>query len=406
MSKIRFSLFISQLFLTNFTKYFNVVGTQKQISVFISLQHFFYNNFPKQFRHFFCFIYINKMISNEQQKMTKTKPQKMPKFYCKFCDFRSSKKSNFMKHLDTPKHQRNIVIPPCNKKKPENETFKQPQQPRCMKCGEIFGSKTTLWRHKKKCRLEIAKTNEKIKSYWCEQCKYICHNRTTLWRHKKKCGKTDSNNDINFKIEENTKIVEDKKVGLTKVEEQLLELLPKLTDALTKMAERPTNINCNNKMTINMYLNEECKNAMNLTDFVDKVNVSLDDLMYTQQHGYVKGISNIFLKNLTDMDPKERPIHCSDKKRMQFYIKEEDKWEKDKKHIKIDNSIAKITHKQILKIREWEDKHPNFLENDELTHIWQKMCAETMGGAKDTWEELKILNVIKIVLILKKKYQM
>tara|TARA_B110000483_G_C18196672_1_gene543316 strand:- start:3445 stop:3933 length:489 start_codon:yes stop_codon:yes gene_type:complete len=150
-------------------------------------------------------------------------------------------------------------------------------------------------------------------------------------------------------------------------------------------------------MTINMYLNEECKNAMNLTDFVNKVKVSLEDLMYTQQHGYVKGISNIFLKNLTDLDPKDRPIHCSDKKRMQFYVKEEDKWEKDKQHMKIDSSIAKITHKQILKIREWEDNHPDFLENDELTHIWQKMCAETMGGSKDIERNKNCINIKKEV---------
>ena len=79
--------------------------------------------------------------------------------------------------------------------------------------------------------------------------------------------------------------------------------------------------NCGNKkMTINVFLNQECKNAMNLTDFVENVKVSLEDLNYTKEHGYIKGISNIFVKHLNDLDPKERPIHCSDKKRLQFYV--------------------------------------------------------------------------------------
>jgi len=153
----------------------------------------------------------------------------------------------------------------------------------------------------------------------------------------------------------------------------------------------------NNKMTINMYLNDQCADAMNLTDFVDKVKVSLEDLLYTQQHGYVKGISNIFVKNLSDLDPSERPIHCSDKKRMQFYVKDENKWEKDNKHVKIDRSIAEITHKQIKTIREWEDQHPNFLDDDKLTGIWHEMCNRTMGGIKDVDRNKNKVNIKKEV---------
>ena len=98
--------------------------------------------------------------------------------------------------------------------------------------------------------------------------------------------------------------------------------------------------NCNNKkMTINVFLNEQCKDAMNLTDFVENVRVSLQDLNYTKKNGYIDGISNIFVKHLQDMKPTERPIHCSDKKRMQFYVKDANVWEKDKSHEKIDKSI-------------------------------------------------------------------
>ena len=104
-------------------------------------------------------------------------------------------------------------------------------------------------------------------------------------------------------------------------------------------------------ISINVFLNEHCKNAMNLTDFVENIKVSLEDLEYTNQHGYAKGISNIFTKNLTDMAVTERPIHCSDKKRLQFYIKESDEWKKDEKHENIDITIDEISRKQFFHIK-------------------------------------------------------
>ena len=129
----------------------------------------------------------------------------------------------------------------------------------------------------------------------------------------------------------------------------------------------------NQKMSINVYLNEYCKNAMNLTDFLKELTVSLDDLQYTKEHGYVKGISNIFMKQLKDLKPTERPIHCSDTKRLQFYIKDENKWEKDKSHEKIDESIQDITIKQIKHIREWEKENPNYLKDEKLLIEWHNI---------------------------------
>ena len=328
----------------------------------------------------------HKILPNETNKLN-INCEKF-KYTCQICNFTSRKKSNYDIHLGTKKHkkkkcQRNTKTSSMKQKKCRPLHFM------CERCNCNFNSRTTLWRHRSKCKGD----NEPV--FLCEACNMCFNNAVTLVKHREKiCVKT-----IIGVIGENVKILkkENKKEDKT---DKLLDLLPKLTDAILKITERPpsvNNTNCNNKMTINMYLNEECKNAMNLTDFVNKVQVSLDDLMYTQQHGYVKGISNIFVKQLQDMDPKDRPIHCSDKKRMQFYVKEEDKWEKDNQHSKIDNSIAKITHKQILKIREWEDKHPNFLEDDKLTHIWQKMCSETMGGVQDAERDKNCSNIKKEV---------
>ena len=338
---------------------------------------------------------MNKPKKMREHKKSIIEKQKV-KFKCEVCDFYTSKKSNFMKHIATKKHiiktthetQKSMLLKQNETKKTSTGSL----QYVCNNCKCNFNSRTTLWRHTTKCNM---KQNNSTCLFVCEGCHSRFNNVVNLMNHKQDCS--------SINIEEVEKLKHNFKIE--KVDEsstsadQLLKLLPKLTDAMIKIAERPANVNnnCTNKMTINMYLNEECKDAMNLTDFVNKVQISLDDLMYTQQHGYVKGISNIFVKQLQDMDPKERPIHCSDKKRMQFYVKEEDKWEKDNQHSKIDNSIAKITHKQILKIREWEDKHPNFLEDDKLTHIWQKMCSETMGGAQDAERNKNCINIKKEV---------
>jgi hypothetical protein len=136
-------------------------------------------------------------------------------------------------------------------------------------------------------------------------------------------------------------------------------------------------------MSINVYLNEHCKDAMNLTDFIGNLKVSLEDLKYTKDHGYVKGISNIFVKQLQDMKPTERPIHCSDKKRLQFYVKDENQWKKDKVHSKIDKSIDDVTIKQIKQIKLWEKENPNYLNNERLLMQWHTMIHNAMGGSND-----------------------
>lgn len=301
------------------------------------------------------------------------KPQKtQKKYYCEKCDFTSRNKKDFRRHLSTTKH---LMETNGNLR----ETKKTPFL--CL-CGRTYKTRSGLFKHKKKCPSIVENSDvSKISS------------PSEALEPKNDIEKIKLENE-NLKLK--LQLEKDKNTSNLEV---LLNTLPNLTNALQTIADNPRTINNtnNNNMTINMYLNQECKNAMNLTDFVENVKISLEDLMYTQQHGYVKGISNILVRQLKDMDPKKRPIHCSDKKRMQFYVKEEDKWEKDKQHTQIDNSIAKITHKQILKIREWEDQHPNFLEDDKLVHIWQKMCSESMGGSLDTVREKNCTNIKKQV---------
>jgi hypothetical protein len=246
------------------------------------------------------------------------------KWSCKHCDYITLHKGTYERHLISKKHKRAI-----NPKKKENLNNV------CEICENIFFSRTTLWRHKKKC-LVLGKINKFDKL----------------------------TNELEKKNDENKKLID----LLNKVVKQNNEIIPRIGN---------TN-NTNNNISINVILNEKCKDAMNLTDFVEKLSISLDDLMYTKNNGYVKGISNILVKQLKEMSVEDRPIHCSDPKLLQFYVKDANKWEKDEKNNKVNISINKIQKKQIQKIKVWTDKHPNFIDDDFLYIEYQKMVKSTM----------------------------
>ena len=269
------------------------------------------------------------------------------KFYCKKCDYSSNRESQWRRHLSTTKHKMDNM---------DNTLDNSKSTKRCFECacGKVYKYNSGLSKHKKKCPLIMK--NEVVP--------VVTENTTT----------TSSETGLSVEV-------------LNKLVEQNNTLMEKVIE-LSKDRQVINYQNCGNKkMTINVFLNQECKNAMNLTDFVENVKVSLEDLNYTKEHGYIKGISNIFVKHLKDLDPKERPIHCSDKKRLQFYVKEENKWEKDKANAKIDKTIEDITVKQIKRIKEWEKKHPDYLQNDKLLQEWHRMIQQITGSGEEVQKE-------------------
>ena len=250
------------------------------------------------------------------------KPRK--KYECKKCDFSTSNRKDYNRHLTTRKHQRITK----NNKKTQNFSCE---------CGKVYKFRSGLSKHKKTCNLNLDSTIDIFQK--------VLEQQQDLQEKMNQVAINSSGNVINY------------------------------------------NTNTNNKMTINVFLNEKCKDAMNLTDFIKSLEVSLEDLQYSKEHGYAKGISNIFVKHLQDMPPTERPFHCSDKKRMQFYVKDEDKWEKDNQHEKIDSSISNIQLKQIKKIKEWEQEHPNYLKDESLLQMWHDMIHQIMGPSDDATRE-------------------
>jgi hypothetical protein len=241
-------------------------------------------------------------------------------------------------------------------------------------------------------------------------CNDVFYSRTTLWRHKKKCGKKQDGNKKEQLLEQRFKSCSSKKGvnfaknevflesinNSSKTENQISQLADMMKDLIKNQnvinknlqdyIENPQTINnnnCNNSMTINMFLNNDCKNAMNLKDFVNNVKISWDDLDYTKNNGYIDGISNIFVKQLQDLKPTERPIHCSDTDTLKFYYKDENKWEQDKQNKKIDESIKAITKNQMVKIKEWEQANPTYTKDQELLEEWHAMILCLMGGRNE-----------------------
>lgn len=281
--------------------------------------------------------------------MKKSSKKVPPKFFCKKCNYSSNRKSQWIRHLSTTKHKMDNLDNPVDNSQSSTPVFK------CV-CGKQYKYNSGLSKHKKKCL------------HLMEKDRTLEHSPLP----------TTSSDSSHLTVEMFNKVVQ-----------QNNTLMEKLVE-MSKDRQVINYQNCNNKkMTINVFLNEQCKNAMNLTDFVENVKVSLDDLQYTKEHGYVKGISNIFFKNLQDLEPTERPIHCSDKKRLQFYVKEENKWEKDKNNEKIDKTIESVTVKQIKQLKEWEQNHPNYLTNDKLLSEWHTMIQQIMGGGNNEIDKNK-----------------
>ena len=275
------------------------------------------------------------------------------KYYCEKCDYLSRNKYDFNRHILTRKHlldNKNARNSKKNAKPFSSENIEVPKKLYTCNCGKSYKYQSGLCKHRHKCVL--AKKSGVVENIILQNDKFI-----------------------------NTNLITSEMLNDTlQQQKQLIETIVEMSKETKNNTTNYYN-NCNNKkMTINVFLNEECKNAMNLTDFIENVKVSLEDLSYTKEHGYAKGISNILVKHLNDMDPKDRPIHCSDKKRLQFYIKEENKWGKDTDNVKIDKSIDDVSKKQIKQIAEWQQQHPGYVDNDRLLNEYFKITRHVMGG--------------------------
>tara|TARA_B100001093_G_C26856893_1_gene1027890 strand:+ start:6214 stop:7269 length:1056 start_codon:yes stop_codon:yes gene_type:complete len=319
--------------------------------------------------------------TEKTEKKNKTGKSKV-KYSCESCYYITSNKTDYFRHLKTKKHLKQI-----SRKQKTKISFLKTEKTKknantkleICKCGKKFKTRGGLWKHQKKCNIEI----KDIKKNVSKIVSNVSKNVSNVSAPSKTEPKLSVDEELKHLQLQKAKLevakLQKEIENLDKPQTSTNSLTNELVETIGKIAG---NNNCNNtnNISINMYLNEQCKNAMNLEDFVRNITVSLKDLDYSKQNGYAKGITNIFMKQLADLEPTERPIHCSDKKRLQFYVKDADKWEKDKDNKKLTSSIKSVGMEQVKKMSEWEKEHPDYMNNPDELEEWQKMLENVSGG--------------------------
>lgn len=291
----------------------------------------------------------------------KKPPFLKPNFTCKKCDFVCSKKRDFKRHKLTAKHLSGIH---GNKKKPVVEF-------NCENCGKGYKHRSGLSRHKKKCGIILySDVDDDVRS-----------KKVTMLPPDEDKGKSTK-----IEISEKDAEINALKIEILKKElkhkDQLIDILK--TKGNTTNNNTNNFNNCNNKnLTVNLYLNEHCKDAMNLTDFVNQITVQLEDILFQDRTTSAEGLSNIITNQLKTLEPTERPIHCSDQRRQHFYIKEGEEWKQKSGDDEMEQSVRQIQIKQLQALKEWEDNNPNFMENDRLQAKYTKFMEKIMYGCGD-----------------------
>jgi hypothetical protein len=295
------------------------------------------------------------------------------KYICNFCNYKCIKKYNWNKHILTSKHIE-------------------------ASSGDIL----------------VTKSGKKVanKRYCCENCNKEYTSRNGLWKHNKICNISTSN------IKENNKnipfeLTNETIINILKQNSEFQQLLLEQNKTILELSKNNsttnnntiTNINSNNKsFNLNFFLNETCKNAMNITDFVNSLQLQLCDLEKVGELGYVEGISNIIIKNLNALDVTERPVHCTDKKRETMYVKDENKWEKeDDNNSKLHKMVRKVSNKNMDLITEFKELYPDWKKStSKVSDQFDKIIIESMGGKGDNdyeKEEKIIKRVAKSVFV-------
>ena len=256
------------------------------------------------------------MTTNDYKKVSKN----LTSFICESCYYNTSKKRDYEKHLLTKKH---LGLQNDDKKSQKVSTPNM-----VCGCGKEFSNRQNLYRHKKTC------------------------NETSIG---KESGVEPTEKQLikELLIQNQQLIFENK---------EFKEMMFDQSNKMLEIATKPSTVNNintnNNQFNLNVFLNEKCKNAMNMCDFIDSIKIENDDFENIGKLGYIQGISNIFIKGLKDLDETVRPMHCSDIKRETLYIKDNDTWDKDDNNQQVKHAIAMIAHKNFKYIPVWTELNP------------------------------------------------
>jgi hypothetical protein len=311
---------------------------------------------------------------------SKTVLESSEKFCCYSCNYYTSRKSQYNRHLSTSKHEKGSkMIVNDSKNVPKSSEF-------ICSCGKTYKYDSGYYRHKKICNktINVDNTNSNDIVFDKDFVLMVLKQNTEILK---------SNQEV---MKENNEL----KSILVDTQNQMFEVIKNGTHNTTN-----TNTNSHNKtFNLQFFLNETCKNAMNIMDFVESVKLQLSDLENMGDVGFVTGMSNIIIKNLKDLDVHERPVHCTDKKREVLYVKDEDKWNKETDgNPKIRKAIKHIAKKNSKQIFDFKNKYPDCNKShSKHSDKYNKLIIESMGGKGDNDQEKEnkiIHNIAKEVIV-------
>lgn len=299
-------------------------------------------------------------------------------YVCHKCNFKCSKKSNWRQHLTTRKHNMDKMDNKMDNKKVESIVIETNRF--VCNCGKEFKYQSGLCKHKKKCGFLFNPEKEVSKietNYVVEESKESSILHELISQNK----------------ELRNMIIDQHKQH----EDTIKEIIPKIGNT----------INNNQQYTIQMFLNEKCKNALNISDFINSLQITLEDLNMTTNRGLIEGVTLTMMRGLEKLQVHERPIHCSDLKREILYIKDENEWNRDANNDKFKNSIEKVADKQLQSLEKWEENNPGYKDNKDGQEKYLQFMGNATIDLKDDPKKMNkiIKNVSKEVYITKDTIQ-
>jgi hypothetical protein len=313
-------------------------------------------------------------------------PKNLLFFSCEKCNLTTSNKKDFKKHCITRKHQNNHNLEYLEQKNPEYPFV-------CKYCEKGYKVRHSLWYHEKKC-IPKNKDNENV-----------VDNELT-----QKSAEVVHLTNLVIKLMTNNEEIQKQHNAFQK---QTLEMQTQMNQKMIDVCKNNNNTinsnNNNNNKTFNMqvFLNEKCKDAMNIMDFVNSMTLQLSDLEDVGELGYVEGISKIIIRKLNEMDVYKRPIHCSDYKREVMYVRDDDIWEKENStYDKIRKAIKYITKKNGDLMIPWRDKHPSCMNTTHwMNDVYLRIMNQSMGGKGEFVDsENKIIKKLSKAVYIDKEY--
>ena len=304
-------------------------------------------------------------------KWDKIQPNSAPKFYCETCDYGSSKKCNYVTHLASDKHK--MVTNGLQMGQKSAKILPDTSDTFICYCGKKYQHRQGLWRHKKTCTIISCKEDLNDSAKQQQLIEYLLKENSEF-KH--------------LMIDQNKQMLEQNK--------SLVEIAKNAGHHNTNNSHNTTNNNFN----LNFFLNDTCKNAMNIMDFVSQLQVGIKDLEDTGRLGFAEGISKIIINGLKDMDISDRPIHCSDSKREVVYIKDKDQWNKETENKTIlTTAIKHVAHKNMKQINEWTKDHPEFNDStSKQNDKYLKIVSEAMSGSSQEETNKNYSKIIKNIV--------